>query len=89
MVTIQSFSRRVAFAFAIALAIAAGPAVAVLAGAAGAPRVVAEPDCTASDSSGDSELSCAPDTVAPEGAPSEEEVTEDNPGIASPTHMGR
>jgi hypothetical protein len=91
MATFQLTARRVVFAGGFALAIAIAPAVAVFSypTADPAPRTLADPaQCTGGDSMDAYSLSCVPD-IAPNsigGAPSEMQLTEENPGMESPSH---
>jgi hypothetical protein len=90
MVAIQFTARRSAFALAIAFATIAAPAAAMFAGAAPtvAPRIIA--GCTTNSSPGDNSLDCEPPAISDfGGAPSEMQLTDTNPGIASPSDRGR
>jgi hypothetical protein len=88
MATFPKPRRRLFMAGGFAVAIAIAPALATFAGPATppAPHIVA--DCKVSDSPGNASLDCTPDVVPNDigGAPSEMQLTEDNPGIASPEH---
>ena len=78
-------SRRAVFALGVAIATIAAPAVATFAGAAPtiAPRVLA--DCTTVSEPGNEALDCEPNAVTDfGGAPSEMDLTDTNPGVASP-----
>jgi hypothetical protein len=80
-------SRRAVFAFGVAVATIAAPAMATFAGAPPtiAPRILA--DCTTTSEPGNDALDCEPNAVTDfGGAPSEMELTDTNPGIASPSH---
>jgi hypothetical protein len=80
-------SRRAVFAFGVAMAAIVAPAMATFAGAlpTSAPRILA--GCTISSEPGNDALDCEPNSVTDfGGAPSEMELTDTNPGIASPTH---
>ena len=80
-------SRRAVFAFGVAVATIAAPAMATFAGTAPtiAPRILA--DCTTVSSPGNDALDCEPASVTDfGGAPSEMDLTDTNPGIASPSH---
>jgi hypothetical protein len=78
-------ARRIAYAGAFTLALALSTA----------PHALADstPDgCTGGESMDAYSLACVPDIVpnVPSGAPSEMQLTQDNPGIASPgSHGGR
>jgi hypothetical protein len=96
MASIQGTARRVVFAGAFALTLAVAPAVAVFTypSAQPVPRTVADssPDgCTSGESVDAYSLACVPDVVPnfASGAPSEMQLTEDNTGMASPSHGGR
>jgi hypothetical protein len=85
MAAIQFRARRSVFALGIAIATIAAPAVATFAGAAPtvAPRILA--GCTTDSQPGDNSLDCAPPVISDfNGAPSEMDLTDTNPGIASP-----
>jgi hypothetical protein len=90
MATFQLTARRVVFAGGFALAIAIAPAVAVFSypTAHPAPRTLADPaECTGGESMDAYSLACVPDVVPNSGgAPSEMQLTEENPGIESPSH---
>jgi hypothetical protein len=93
MPTLQQLSVRVVTAAGFAAAIAVAPAAAVFSGAAPhlAPHAVADSaQCTGGDSMDAFSLACVPD-IAPGtgGAPGEMQLTEDNPGLESPSHQGR
>ena len=80
-------SRRAVFAFGVAIATIVAPAMATFAGAAPtiAPRILA--DCTTTSEPGNDALDCEPASVTDfGGAPSEMDLTDTNPGIASPSH---
>jgi hypothetical protein len=93
----NQLTTRVVFAGAFALALTVAPAVAVFSSpaAAPAPRTLADSTsdgCTGGESMDAYSLACVPDIVpnVPTGAPGEMQLTQDNPGIASPgSHGGR
>jgi hypothetical protein len=90
MAAIQFTARRSVFALGIAIATIAAPAVATFAGAAPtvAPRILA--GCTTNSEPGNNSLDCEPPAVSDfNGAPSEIELTDTNPGITSPSDRGR
>jgi hypothetical protein len=90
MAAIQFTARRSVFALAIAIATIGAPAVATFAGAAPtvAPRILA--GCVTNSSPGDNSLDCEPPAITDfGGAPSEMDLTDTNPGIASPSDRGR
>lgn len=71
-----------------ALAVAAAPVVALAAITSSPGRALADDaNCTSGESLDAYSLSCVPD-IAPNsfGAPSEMQLTESNPGTASPSH---
>lgn len=81
-------ARRVVFAGGFALAIAVAPAVALFSypTAHPAPLTVADPaQCTGGESMDAYSLACVPD-IAPNtgGAPTEQQLTEDNQGYLAP-----
>lgn len=82
---------RLVVAGGFALAIAVTPVVAFASSASSPGRALADgADCTSGESLDAYSLSCVPD-IAPNtfGAPSEMQLTESNPGMASPSHEGR
>jgi hypothetical protein len=90
MTAIQFTAGRAVFALGIAIATIAVPAVATFAGPvpAVAPRILA--GCTTSSEPGNNSLDCEPPAVSDfNGAPSEMDLTDTNPGIASPSDRGR
>jgi hypothetical protein len=90
MAAIQFTARRSVFALGIAIATIAAPAAAAFAGAAPtvAPRILA--GCTTNSQPDDNSLDCEPPAITDfGGAPSEMELTDTNPGIASPEDRGR
>ncbi|HZA11124.1 hypothetical protein [Mycobacterium sp.] len=93
MADIRSTARRIVSAGAFALALAAVPAVGIYASPSGnpVPRSVAQPaECTGGESMDAYSLACVPDVVPNTGgAPSEEQLTETNPGSASPSRHER
>jgi hypothetical protein len=52
-------------------------------------RVAGPADCTNEDVSDSYSLVCVPDIPTTIGAPSEAELTDTNPGVASPARSGR
>ena len=87
MVVMKFTTRRTVFALVVAMATVAAPAVATFAGAPPtvAPRVLA--GCTTVSQPGNDALDCEPNTINDfGGAPSEMDLTDTNPGIASPSH---
>jgi hypothetical protein len=75
-------SRRTLFALGVAIATIAAPAAAF----AGSPPTVAPQvlaGCTNSSEPYSADLDCEPNSVADFGAPSEMQLTDTNPGIAS------
>lgn len=83
-------ARRAVFALGIAIVTIGAPAVAAFAGSAPtvAPRILA--GCTTSSEPGNSSLDCEPPAIGEfGGAPSEMELTDTNPGVASPSEHGR
>ena len=93
MPTFQQVPLRVVTAAAFAAAIAVVPAVAVFSPAMPhlAPHAVADPaQCSGGDSMDAFSLACVPD-IAPGtgGAPGEMQLTNENPGLESPSHEGR
>ncbi len=89
---ISRSATRLIGAAGFALAVAVAPAVALAAPTSSPVRALADDgaDCTTGESLDAYSLSCVPD-IAPNtgGAPGEMQLTESNPGIASPTHGGR
>ena len=87
MAVMKFTTRRAFFALGVVIATIAAPAVATFAGAPPtmAPRILA--DCTTVSSPGNDALDCEPASVTDfGGAPSEMDLTDTNPGIASPSH---
>jgi hypothetical protein len=85
MADMRFTSRPTLFALGVAIATIAAPAAAAFAGSPPtvAPRVLA--GCTNSSQPYSADLDCEPNSVADfGGAPSEMQLTESNPGIASP-----
>jgi hypothetical protein len=82
---------RVVLGGAIAVATLIAPAAAAFAGPIGypAPRAVAQTECSGGESVDAYSLACVPDVAPGIGAPSEMQLTDTNPGIASPSHGGR
>ncbi|MBV8928264.1 MAG: hypothetical protein JO152_03965 [Mycobacteriaceae bacterium] len=85
--------RRVVFAGGLALALTVAPTVAVLAYPTAQPALLADSTsdgCTSGESLDAYSLACVPDIVPSIGAPSEQQLTDENPGIAAPgSHGGR
>lgn len=77
MASIELTARRTLAALGIAAATAVAPLVA-------APQALADPGCSSSTEPGNASLNCSPEVIAPAGAPSEMEVNDTSPGIASP-----
>jgi hypothetical protein len=88
MAVMKFTTRRTVFALVVAIATIAAPAVATFAGAPPtvAPRILA--DCTVSSEPGNDALDCEPNSITDfgGGAPSEMDLTDTNPGTASPSH---
>ena len=81
-------ARRAVFAFGIAIVTIGAPVVAAFAGAA--PTMAPLAGCTSSSEPGNTSLDCEPPAVGEfGGAPSEMELTDTNPGVASPAEHGR
>jgi len=82
-------ARRAIFALGIAIVTIGAPAAAAFAGSAPAvPHIMA--GCTTTSEPGDNSLDCEPPAINEMGgAPSEMELTDTNPGSASPTDRGR
>ena len=81
MASFEWAARRVVFAGALALALTVAPTA----------RADSAPDgCTGGESMDAYSLACVPDLVPnfPSGAPSEQQLTEENPGMASPAYHG-
>jgi hypothetical protein len=91
MPTFHRAPSRVVLAGAVAIATLIGPAAAAFAGPTGypSPRVVAQSECSGGESMDAYSLACVPDVAPGVGAPSEMQLTDTNPGIASPSHGGR
>ena len=101
MASLTSRTRRIlrTGVFAFALAVAPGAAILALPASHSAPATLAptiladatSDGCTGGESMDAYSLVCVPDIVPNYGgAPSEMQLTEDNPGIGSPTdHGGR
>jgi hypothetical protein len=90
MAAIQFTARRRVFAVGIAIATIAAPAVATFAGAPPtvAPRILA--GCVTNSDPGNNSLDCEPPAISDfNGAPSEMELTDTNPGISAPVDRGR
>jgi hypothetical protein len=88
MASLKSAARRVVFAGAFALALAVAPAAAVL---STHPALLADSTgdgCTSGESIDAYSLVCVPDVVPSIGAPSEQQLTDENPGTASPETVG-
>jgi hypothetical protein len=91
-----SRTRRVVFAGGFALALTVAPAAGVFTYPVThpAPSTLADSSsdgCTSGESVDAYSLSCVPDVVPNfiGGAPSEMQLTDQNPGIGSPSHGGR
>jgi len=85
--TLRFTARRTAFALVIAVGTIAAPAAFTV--AFNSPGIVAEPnDCVTNATPGNNSLECAPAVVPQFGAPSEEQLTDTNPGINSPVRGG-
>jgi hypothetical protein len=87
MAVMKFTTRRTVFALVVAIATIAAPAVAAFAGAPPTvtPRILA--GCTTISEPGNDALDCEPNSIADfGGAPSEMELTDTNPGVASPSH---
>ncbi|MBV9512966.1 MAG: hypothetical protein JO280_02815 [Mycobacteriaceae bacterium] len=84
MAAVEFTTRRAVFTIGVVIATLAVPATATFATAAptAPPRVLA--GCTTSGGPYDESLDCEPNTVDDFGAPSEMELTDTNPGVASP-----
>jgi hypothetical protein len=90
MAAIQFTARRSVFALGIAIVTIAAPAIATFAGEPPtvAPRILA--GCVTNSEPGNNSLDCEPSSISDfNGAPSEMELTDTNPGIGSPTDRGR
>jgi hypothetical protein len=95
MTSLTSTMKRVllAGAFAVALTVAPGAAILSPAAVQQAPTTLADSSsdgCTSGESVDAYSLACVPDIVPNSigGAPSEMDLTEGNPGVASPTDHG-
>jgi hypothetical protein len=91
MPTFRRTPGRVLLAGAAAVALLIAPAAAFGAETLHpAAHVVADPaQCTGGDSVDAFSLACVPDIAPGGGAPGEMQLTDTNPGIASPSHGGR
>jgi hypothetical protein len=87
MAVMKFTTRRTVVSLVVAIATGAAPAVATFAGAPPtvAPRILA--DCTTTSEPGNNALDCEPNSINDfGGAPSEMQLTDTNPGFASPSH---
>ena len=87
MADMKFTTRRTVFALVVAIATIAAPAIATFAGAPPTVALRVLADCTTTSEPGNDALDCEPNSIADfGGAPSEMELTDTNPGVASPSH---